>query len=166
VLAQRAHNALKHPGYVFGHFVIPEPQDSVAFVPQKCIAPLIAARLLRKAMLASVELDDNSRAMLHEIEDVVPERRLPAEVMAESLQLAQLAPQPAFVLGRVCTQLPSSGDVVAAGFQSHPLQGYRRTPPTRKMLRIFRPPHKGEVDDPAKSKITSSNACRSSRRRV
>jgi hypothetical protein len=44
-------------------------------------------------MMAAIDLDDEAPLQAHEIDNVRPDRMLPAEVMAVDLPLEQLAPE-------------------------------------------------------------------------
>jgi hypothetical protein len=60
---------------------------------QECISRSIRLSAFRQVMLSAVDFDDDPRTERNEIHDVSTNRRLPSEMKAKRLQLAQLHPQ-------------------------------------------------------------------------
>ena len=58
-----------------------EAQGAKPAVREVVVTDGIVRRICIEAMLRAVDLDDQPRPQTDEVEDVAPERRLPAEVM-------------------------------------------------------------------------------------
>jgi len=76
---------------------------------QECIALSIRLNAFRQVMLAAVDLDNDSITERSEIHDVSTDGRLPSEMKAERLQLAQLYPHFHFLRRQALAKRASIG---------------------------------------------------------
>lgn len=74
------------------HFGIPKSQRPIALAFQERIAPRVAHKMLRRAMVRSVEFDDELCVVLHKVEYIDVKRRLLTQPEAESVQFTQFSP--------------------------------------------------------------------------
>jgi hypothetical protein len=74
-------------------FKVGEPENSVSRIPQRPVAHRVAAPMIVKAVLIAIDLDNKARSAALEIDDVICERRLPPEVMADCAKLSEFDPE-------------------------------------------------------------------------
>jgi hypothetical protein len=65
------------------HFVVPEPQNSVAFIPQEAAA--FKVRWRGRIVLTAVVFNNQARFVTNKIGNVASERHLPAEPVSIDL---------------------------------------------------------------------------------
>ncbi len=104
--AQSSDDHIHHRLQLPIHLMIPEPQHAKSFAAQKRIPHIIPARRVIEIMLTAIDLDHEVITKRHEVHDDMPDRRLPPEVKAERLEVAQLDPQLCFLRRQVFAQLP------------------------------------------------------------
>jgi hypothetical protein len=74
-------------------FKVGEPENSVSQIPERLVAHRIAPPMIVKAVLIAIDLDHEARLAALEIDDVISQRRLPAEVMADCPKLSEFDPE-------------------------------------------------------------------------
>jgi hypothetical protein len=93
-------DGLQNAGTVFEDVVIPEAQDPPAPCPQRLIASVMVTRA---GVLATIDLDRQTRLDAREIHNIRRDRELPSKAPAES-GTAQLAPQQPLGMGHILAQ--------------------------------------------------------------
>jgi hypothetical protein len=71
---------------------ISKPENSVSEVRQDFVSNLVTPAMFVESMLIAIDLDNEARVAALEIDDVICEWRLPAEVMADCAKLSKLDP--------------------------------------------------------------------------
>jgi hypothetical protein len=85
------------------HLVVPEAQNSVASLLEESAAPLVVALLLQ--VLAAIDLDHELLLEADEVDNVLTDRMLPAELVIEHLSPTQVFPQVALGSGGILSEL-------------------------------------------------------------
>ena len=106
-LNQRFENALQHRFGPLQYFIIPKPHHAKSRTREIERAVEIFRHPLR--MLATIELDHQSRTHAHEIHDVTAYRHLPTESVATQMAVAHESPETPFGIAwigaqRTCVQ--------------------------------------------------------------
>ncbi len=109
-LFKREPDGFENALYLTFDFEIAETQDTIPKLLQNAVPHAVEAAVIVKAVLMSIDFYDESGAATFEIHDVVRDRRLAPEVMADRSQLAKLDPKFHFLPGHRLAQL--AGDFV------------------------------------------------------
>lgn len=91
-LVERCADCVYNAFEIAQNFVIPKSQHAKAAFLKEARALVIAQRFSVEAMLLSVELDDDARAMTGEIHEIGADRRLSAEMNIVDFTLPELRP--------------------------------------------------------------------------
>jgi len=83
-------NLLQHSLCIGQHFVIPEPQNSIASLGEKVSPPLIRLNLI--GMMSAIQLNDQLRIRAKEVHDVAPNGLLPTKFNAIHLSAPKMQP--------------------------------------------------------------------------
>src|SRR5690606_27732644 len=89
----------QHPFGVQQYVVVPESQNPKALPLQPGIAQGV---MLTFAMLATIGLDDQACAEVHEVEHIRPQRLLAAKLLSTQPMGAQVVPEHALGVGHSC----------------------------------------------------------------
>jgi hypothetical protein len=130
-LFKREPDGFKNAVQLTFYLEIAEPQDTIPELPQNAVSHAVAAAMIVKAVLMSIDFYDESRATTFEIHDVVRDGRLAPEVVADRSQLAESDPKYHFLSGHRLPQL--AGDFVR---HELPTRRLRRHPPLRGGIRL------------------------------
>jgi hypothetical protein len=74
-------------------FKVGEPENSVPEAGQDFVSDLVTPAVFVEPMLIAVDLNNEARLAAFEIDDVICQRRLPAEVVANCAKLSKPDPQ-------------------------------------------------------------------------
>ncbi len=88
------------------HVAIPEAEHAIALAFQPSRSLAIADQALALTMLRTVNLYDEMRRQAGEVDYVISQRNLTAEVSAARLKAAQVAPENSLGVGRIVAQPP------------------------------------------------------------
>jgi hypothetical protein len=103
---KRRVNRFQHIARMTEHVVIPEAEHTIALAFQPSCSLAVANQALALGMLRTVNLDDEMRRQAGEVDYVISQRDLTAEVSAARLKAAQVAPENGFGVGRIVAQPP------------------------------------------------------------
>ena len=98
-------DGLKNAVKIFKNFVVPKPQDSIAFRLEPVGSLSIALCVLRVVVLTAVKLEDEFGVEAGEIDDVFADGHLPPKTKSIHLFAAQVMPEFSFRLGRIGSQI-------------------------------------------------------------
>ena len=89
---------------IFHHPIIPEPDNTIAMsFDNPCPLGILAS-----AMLAPIELNNESEASYCKVSDIGTDGKLSDEFGVVQLPIAEPGPKPAFGIGRFAAKLPLS----------------------------------------------------------
>jgi hypothetical protein len=89
---------IEHALEILEDLNIPEPQDAVALTGKPSVTQLVCGSIRSKAVLLTIEFDDQTRSMTHEIGDIPAHRDLPSHV--QRLKAMGFQRVPKLALGR------------------------------------------------------------------
>jgi hypothetical protein len=100
--ARRIDDSFQNSVHVSEHIAIPETQYQISARFEVGCPPRIIHPAFR--MLSSIQFDDQSRRFAAEIDDVIADRHLPAELQSMQTSVAKPKPQRTFSVGLIAPQ--------------------------------------------------------------
>ena len=86
---ERGQNRRQNSGEISGYVIVPDAEDAIALVGQKCIASQV---LFAIGMLRAIDFDDQSLRLADEVGDKRPDGLLLAEFETAEAVITQRAP--------------------------------------------------------------------------